>query len=255
MSSEDQPSNAEPKPAPVNANDLQRKFTALIDKVQPLLATPDADPTESVSTSESATDTSINKCQAYLHLINFPQEQIDKISDPQSLFRLLTQYLNFQRFHVLEMIVGLFKNEEAKRKTQKYHDVLKVYQSQVDLGTFVQAIEMQTHPDNPTRECTINPTFMRPFSLQLESKWATCSIKDLKRLLTRLLPKSISRSFVWFCKASRVPDDNSISLEYVVPLSIVDNIQKEAKKKQGVLGSAGILKLSIDDDHFRPKVG
>ena len=259
--SKDQLSEAETKPTLVNTNDLQLKFTSLIGKVQPLLATPDADPTESVNTDKSATDTSINKCQAYLRLLDFPQEQIDSISDPQSLFKLLTQYLNFQRFHILEMIVGLFKSDEAKRKIQKYRDVLELYQSQVKLGSFVQAIQPQTQPDNPTHEpdnptheCIKNPTFMRPFTLQLESKWATCLIKDLQKLLFRLLPKSIGHTFVWFCKASQVPDNNSICLKYVVPLSIVESITKEAKRKQGILESAGVLMLSIDGANFRPKV-
>lgn len=253
-SSKDQLSEAETKPTLVNTSDLQLKFTSLIGKAQSLLATPDADPTESVNTDKSATDTSINKCQAYLRLLDFPQEQIDSISDPQSLFKLLTQYLNFQRFHILEMIVGLFKSDEAKRKIQKYRDVLELYQSQVNLGNFVQAIQLQTQPDNPTHECIKNPTFMRPFTLQLESKWATCLIKDLQKLLFRLLPKSIGHTFVWFCKASQVPGNNSICLEYVVPLSIVESITKEAKRKQGILESAGVLMLSIDGTNFRPKV-
>ena len=234
-----------------------------MDKVQPLLATPDVDPTESasesVSTSESATDTSVSKCQAYLDLIDFPEEQANNISDLQSLFKLLTPYLDFQRFHILEMIVDQFKSEKAREKTQKYRDLFDTYKSEINLGKFVLAMAMRTPPENPP--------FMRPFSLQLESKWATCTIQDLENLLVQILPKSIGHTFVWFCNASQSSVDNSIRLDYVVSPCIVKSIKEEfvdmstkeeakkEKRKQYILKSAGILWLSIDGTDITPKVG
>ena len=249
--SEEQQTEAETKPALVDTNEMQRRFTALIGKVQPLLDTPDADPTESasesVSTSESATDTSVSECQAYLDLIDFPEEETDNISDLQSLFKLLTPYLDFQRFYILEMIVGQFKSEKAREKTHKYRDLLNTYQSQVNLGKFVLAIVTRTPP--------ANPPFMRPFSLQLESKWATCTIQDLENLLTRLLPKSIGHTFVWFCNAIQAADDNSICLNYIVSPSVVEILKEEAEKEQGILRSAGVLRLSIDGTDIKSMVG
>ena len=249
--SEEQQALAETKPALVDTNEMQRRFTALIDKVQPLLDTPDADPTESatesVTTSESATDTSVSECLAYLDLIDFPEEETDSISDLPSLFKLLTPYLDFQRFYILEMIVGQFKSQKAREKTQKYRDLLNTYQSQVNLGKFVLAIVTRTPP--------ANPPFMRPFSLQLESKWATCTIQDLENLLTRLLPKSIGHTFVWFCNASQAADDNSICLNYIVSPSVVEILKEEAEKEQGILRSAGVLRLSIDGTDIKSMVG
>ena len=139
-SSEEQQTEAETKPALVDTNEMQRRFTALIDKVQPLLDTPDAEPTEWFSTGESATDTSVSECKAYLHLIDFDQEDTESISDLHSLFKLLIPYMNFQRFHILEAIVHQFKSAKARRKTQKYRDLLNAYQSRVNLGRFVQAV-------------------------------------------------------------------------------------------------------------------
>ena len=275
---------------------MQRRFMVLIDKLRPLLANPDADPTESVSTNEavtesvnisesatesassndiatesvsitdtatesvsitdtatesvsisqSATDTSVSECKAYLHLIDFHQEETDNISDPQSLFELLMPYLDFQRFHILEMIVGQFKSEKARKKIQNYRRLLNTYQS-LNLGKFVLAMAMQNAPLNPPR--------MRPFTLKLESKWATCTIHDLETLLNRILPKSIGHSFVWFCKASQVAKNNSIRLDYIVSPSVVDFLKHEVERKQAILGSAGILKLSIDGTVLKPKVG
>ena len=335
-SSEEKQSETETKPALVDTNEMQRKFKALIDKLQPLLANLDADPTQSVSTSEStsesisinesatefvntsesatevvntsesatesvntgesatesvntsesatesasnidrasesaniidrdsdsvsitdiatesvsisqsATDTSVSKCKGYLHLIDFPEEETDSISDPQSLFKLLMPYLDFQRFHILEMIVGQFKSDKAKKKIQNYRKLLSTYQS-LNLGKFVLAIAMRSAP--------LNPPFMRPFSLQLESKWTTCTIQDLETLLNRILPTSVGDTFMWFCKARQVADDNSICLDYIVSPSVVDILKQEAKRKQGILGSAGILRLSIDGTDLKPKVG
>lgn len=244
---EEQQTEAETKPALMDANDLQRKFSALIDKVQPLLSTSDAEPTESINPNESATDTSVSECKAYLHLIDFDQDELDRsISDPQSLFNLLTQYLSFQRFHILEMIVGQFKSERAREKMQKYRDLLDEYQSQVNLGKFIQAIKTQIPPENPL--------FMRKFSIQLESQWVTCTVQDLENLLTQILPKSIGFTFVWFCKASQGVD-NSISLDYIVSPSVWEILKKEAQKKQGILRSAGVLSICIDGTDFRTKVG
>ena len=244
---EEQRTKAETKPALVDTNEMQRRFTALIDKVQPLLDTPDAEPTEWFSTGESATDTSVSECKAYLHLIDFDQEDTESISDLQSLFKLLIPYMNFQRFHILEAIVHQFKSAKARRKTQKYRDLLNAYQSTVNLGRFVQAVTRQSPPENPP--------FMRPFSLQLESKWATCTIKDLESLLVRILPKSIGYTFMWFCKARQIPDDNSIYLDYIVPPSVLDMLQKEAERKQGILRSAGVLSIHIDGTDISSKVG
>ena len=231
---------------------MQRWFTTFMEKMRSLLIVPNAD---LVSTGESATDTSISKCKAYLHLIDFPQEEMDNISDPQSLFELLMPYLNFQRFHVLEMIVGQFTSEKvnkyhaelekATKKVDKYRAKLEKYQSQVKLGKFV--LNMVTPP--------INPPFMRPFGLQLESKWTTCTVQDLEKLLTQILPKSIDHTFVWFCKASQVPSDNSICLDYVVSPSVVEMLKEEAERKQPILKSAGILRLSVNGTDIKPKVG
>ena len=246
-SSEEQQTEAEAKPALVDANDMQRKFLTLIDKVQPLLSTPDAEPTESDNTSESATDTSVSECKAYLHLIDFDQDELDRnISDPESLFKMLTQYLNFQRFHILEMIVGQFKSEGARKKMLKYRALLDEYQTQVNLGKFIQAIKTQTPPESPN--------FMRKFSLYLESQWVTCTVQDLENLLTQILPKSIGFTFVWFCRASQGVD-NSICLDYIVSPSVWEILKKEAQKNQGILKSAGVLSICIDGTDFRSEVG
>lgn len=245
---EEQQSKMESKHTPVDEDEMHRKFAALINKVEPLLTTPDTDPTESCSTSESATDTSVSECQAYLHLIDFPPEETESITDLPSLFKLLTPYLNFQRFHIFEMIVAQFKSARAKEKTQKYREeLLNVYQAHVKLGRFALASEKHSP--------AVNPPFMRPFSLRLESKWATCVIQDLERLLTCLLPKSIGYTFVWFCRAYQVADDNSICLEYIVSPSVVDILTEDARKKSGILRSAGILSLNIDGTLITPKVG
>lgn len=236
---------------------MQQRFAALIDKVQPLLSTPDADPTELVSTteppselasiSESATDTSVSECKAYLNLIDFDKDELDRnVSDPKSLLQLLRPYLSFQRFHILKMIVGQFKSKKAEKKMNKYHDLLNSYQSVVNVGRFVQAITTQSPPENPD--------FMTKFSLYLESQWAKCKVQDLENLLTQILPKSIGYTFVWFCKANR-EGDNSICLDYVVSPSVWEILKDEAEKKQGVLRSAGILKIHIDGTDIRPKVG
>ena len=242
VSSEEKQTKAETKPALLDANVMERWFTTFMEKMRSLLKTPSADLD---STGESATDTSISKCKAYLHLIDFPQEEMDKISDPQSLFELLMPYLNFQRFHVLEMIIGQFRSDKATSIIQKYHGRLDTYQSQVKLGKFV--LDMVTPP--------INPPFMRPFGLQLESKWATCTVQDLQKLLVQILPKSIGNTFVWFCKASQVPSDNSICLDYVVSPSVVEMLKEEAERKQPILKSAGILMLSVNGTDIKPKVG
>ena len=254
----DEEKEKEAKPVLVDANEMQRRFAALIDKVQPLLSTPDADPTELVSIteppselasiSESATDTSVSECKAYLHLIDFDEkDELDrKISDPKSLFQLLRPCLNFQRFHILEMIVGQFKSEKAGKKMKKYHDLLNSYQSAVSVGRFVQAIKTQSPPENPH--------FMTKFSLYLESQWATCTVQDLENLLTRILPKSIGYTFVWFCKANQEPD-NSICLDYVVSQSVWVILKTEVERKKNVLRSAGVLKIHIDGTDIRPEVG
>ena len=244
-SSEEQQTETEAKTVSGDANEMQRKFAEFIDDVQPLLATPDTEPTESITTSKSVTDTSVSECLAYLHLIDFDQKDTESISDLQSLFELLLPYVSFQRFHILEMIVGHFKSKRARDTTQKYHDLLKAYQSQVNLGNFVQSVAKQTLQQNPP--------FMRTFRLQLESQWATCTLQDLEELLIRILPKSIGHTFVWFCKASQL-DDNSIRLDYIVSPSVVELLNGEAKRKRGILRSAGILGLSIDGANFTPKV-
>ena len=225
---------------------MQQRFTVLINKVQPILATSDANPTATISTSHSDIDTSIGDCIACLHLIDFSQEETNNISDVQSLLDFVVPYLDFQRFHILEMIVGQFKSEKARESTQKYRDLLNNYQSQVNLGKFVLAIVMRTPP--------ANPPFMRPFSLQLESKWATCTIQDLENLLTQILPKSVGHIFVWFYKAHQVAHDNSICLDYIISPSIVEILKNEAERKQDILRSAGVLSISIDGTNFRPKV-
>lgn len=234
-SSEEQQTEAETKPALVDTNEMQRRFAALIEKVLPLF-----------STGESDTDTSVSECKAYLDLIDFDQEDTESISDLQSLFELLIPYMNFQRFHIFEAIVHQFRSEKATRKTQKYRDLLNAYQSRVNLGRFVRAVKTQIPPENPP--------FMRPFSLQLESRWVTCTIEDLQNLLGRILPKSIGHTFVWFCKARQVPDDNSIYLDYIVPPSVLEMLQKEAERKQGILRSAGILSIRIDGTDISSKV-
>ena len=243
-SSEKQQSETEAKPALMDTDEMQQKFTGLIDKVQLLLATPDADPTEPVSTSKSATDISVNECKAYLDLIEFDTESI---SDLQSLFKLLIPYINFRRFHILEAIVGQFKSAKAKQEMQKYRALLNAYQSSVDLGRFVHAIKRQTAPENPA--------FMRHFSLQLESKWATCAIEDLENLLVQILPKSIGYTFVWFCNAHQFLNDNSIRLDYIVPPFMVENLRNVAERKKGILRSAGVLSICIDGTYIEPKVG
>ena len=214
---------------------MQRRFKKLVHKVEPLLARPYADPTEP---GISAIDTSVNECNSYLNLIEFPQEDMINVSDLQSLFNLLMPYLNFQRFHILEMIVDQFKSAKAGTKMSKYRNLLNKYRSQVNLGQFVLATAMQTP--------LASPPFMRPFSLQLESKWATCTIQDLEILLARILPNSIAFTFVWFCNAIQVPKYNSISLEYVVSPSVVEILREEAEKKQGILRCAGILRICVD---------
>ena len=230
----------------VEANELQQHFTTLINNLQLLLATSDAEPTETVSSSQSDIDTNIGECKAYLNLIDFPQEETCKILDVHSLLDLLKPYLDFQRLYILEMIVGQFKSEKARERTQKYRDLLDAYQSQVNLGKFVLTIAMDNLP--------VNPPFMSPFSLQLESKWATCTIQDLESLLTQILPESIGHIFVWFYKAHHVAD-NSICFDYVISPSIVEILKKEAERKQAIMRSAGVLRISIDGTHFRPKVG
>ena len=128
----------------------------------------------------------------------------------------------------------------------KYRALLDEYQTQVNLGKFIQAIKTQTPPESPN--------FMRKFSLYLESQWVTCTVQDLENLLTQILPKSIGFTFVWFCQASQGVN-NSICLDYIVSPSVWEIFKKEAQKNQGILKSAGVLSICIDGTDFRSEVG
>ena len=47
----------------------------------------------------------------------------------------------------------------------------------------------------------------------------------------------------------------TICLDYVVSPSVVEMLKEEAERKQPILKSAGILRLSVNGTDIKPKVG
>ena len=89
------------------------------------------------------------------------------------------------------------------------------------------------------------PPFMRTFKINLESTWATCTLRDAENLLVNLLPDTVSRDFVWSSRTYRA-EGNSWCLEYVVSPLVAEAINDELVTKSENMSSMGILGVQVD---------
>ena len=211
----------------LNTQQMIRKFHDLTQKLEDSLAKSE--------TNGKATDEGISGCQAYLRLIDFSEQDVEKVTDISSLFKMLEDYLNFHRYHLLEMVVSQFDCSEAQQRLSEFLEKFRKYEANTPLDDIASR----------RKEDLQVPGFMRPFNLILESVWASCTLKDIHSLLKSLLPESVSDTFVWFSTAYRMKP-NYICLEYYISKSLANNMRLEAERKQGVLQCSGILRLCID---------
>ena len=177
----------------------------------------------------------ISGCQANLRLMNFSEEEVKEVTDVSSLFKMLKDYLNFDRCHLLEIVVSQFYCSKAKQTVSEFLQQLSKYEARTTLDDIVSR----------KKQVLQVPRFMKPFRLILESVWASCTLKDVHGLLRSLLPEFVSHRFLWFSTAYRMKP-NHICLEYYISQSLAINVRHEAERKQGVLQCSGILKLYID---------
>ena len=211
----------------LNTQQMIRKFHDLTQKLEDSLTKSGANGMD--------TDEGISGCQAYLRLIDFSEQDVEKVTDISSLFKMLQDYLNFHRYHLLEMVVSQFDCSEAKQKLNHFLEKFKTYEANTPLDDIASS----------RKEDHQVPGFMRPFNLILESVWASCTLKDFHSLLKSLLPESVSDTFVWFSTACRIKP-NYICLEYYISKSLANSMRLEVERKQGVLQCSGILRLCVD---------
>ena len=211
----------------LNTQQMIRKFHDLTKKLEDSLTKLEA--------NGMPTDEGISGCQAHLRLIDFSEQDVEKVTDISSLFKMLEDYLNFHRCHLLEMVVSQFDCSEAQQRLNHFLHQFRKYEANTPLDDIASR----------RKEDLQVPGFMRPFNLILESVWASCTLKDFHSLLTSLLPESVSDTFVWFSTAYRMKP-NYICLEYYISQSLADTVRLEAERKQGVLQCSGILRLCVD---------
>ena len=208
----------------LNTQQMIRKFHDLTQKLEDSLTKSEAD--------GKTTDEGISGCQAYLRLIDFSEQDVEKVTDVSSLFKMLEDYLNFHRYHLLEMVASQF---DCSQKLNHFLEKYRKYEANTPLDDVAS---------NRKEDLQV-PGFMRPFNIILESVWASCTLKDFHSLLKSLLPESVSDTFVWFSTAYRIKP-NYICLEYYISKFLANNMRHEAEKKKGVLQCGGILRLCID---------
>ena len=211
----------------LNTQQMIRKFHDLTQKLEDSLTKSEA--------NGMPTDEGISGCQAYLRLTDFSEQDVEKVTDISSLFKMLEDYLNLRRCHLLEMVVSQFDCSEAQQRLNHFLQQFRKYEA----NTTLDDIASRKKEDSQV------PGFMRPFDLILESVWASCTLKDINSLLKSLLPESVSDTFVWFSTAYRMKP-NYICLEYYISQSLADTVRLEAERKQGVLQCSGILRLCVD---------
>ena len=263
------------KCAKYNAKYMHRGFEELAGKVEKMLTTPDSSDTESSNTPRTA-DAVVSGIRAYLHLIGFKDEDnIQEITDLHSVIVFLRQYLNYQRYHLLEKVIFQFGSKEAQSEMKGFIDQFSEYQETTSLGNFAPLTQPERSPDdhhstsegdpaakqppddhhstsdgNPAAK---QPPFMNSFKIVLESKWATCTLRDAESLLVNLLPDTVSREFVWYSTAYRA-EENSVCLEYLFPPAVIELLRKEMEMRKQTLRSMGIHCVQVDSKFFRTAV-
>ena len=243
-----------------DAKDMIIKFEDLAGNVEELLTNPDSSGTES-----GITDTAVSGIQAYLHLIKFKAEDIEKVEDLHSGIELLRQYWNYQRYHLLEKVINQFSSETAHTKMEEFINHFSMFQATTTLGDFVPSIRLEgssdgekpvraTLEEDPPIPTAKNPPFMNSFKIKFESKWATCTLRDADNILLNLLPDTVSREFVWSSVAYREEENHAVCLEYLVSPTVVELLSKEMKKRTKSMCYMGILCVQVDSDEFKPEV-
>ena len=188
-------------------------------------------------------DESISGCQVNFRLMDFSKEDVEKVTDIPSLFKMLKDYLNFHRCHLLEMVVSQFDCSEAHQRLNHFLQQLSKYEANTTLDDIVS---------RKWQDLQV-PRFMKPFRLILDSVWASCTLKDVHGLLKSLLPEFVSHKFAWFSTADRMKP-NYICLEYYISKSLADDVILEAERKQCVLQYSGVIRLEIDGSHIEHTV-
>ena len=238
--------------AEYDAKDMSREFEDLAGKVKEILTDSDS----------PGSDTAISGIQAYLDLIKFKKEDIERVKDLQSVIEFLRKYWNYQRYHLLEKLVNQFSSKQAQAEMQKFIDKFGIYQATTTLGEFIPLTQGEGSPDcenlvHATVEgdpsTTKNPPFMKSFKIKLESKWATCTLRDADNLLVNLLPDTVSHEVVWSSAAYRTKE-NSVWLEYLVSPTVVELLNKVMEIRRKNMRSMGVLCVQVDDHDFKPEV-
>ena len=232
---------------------MRRGFERLAGELEKMFTIPDSADTESGSTRRN-TDAVVSGIRAYLHLIGFKDEDIQEITDLHSVVEILRQYLNYQRYHLLEKVIFQFGSKEAQSEMRAFTEQFSEYQETTSLGNFVP---LTPPPDDdhsksegdPPNIAVKKPPFMHSFKIMLEIKWATCTLRDAENLLVNLLPDTVGREFVWYSTAYR-PEDNSVCLEYLVSPTVVELLGKEMEMRKQTLRSMGIHCVYVDSTVF-----
>ena len=233
---------------------MQIGFENLAGKAEEMLSIPDSSDTESGSTRRDA-DAVVSGIRAYLHLIRFKDEEIQEITNLHSVIEILRQYLNYQRYHLLEKVIVQFGSGEAQTEMKQFIGQFSMYQATTLLGNFVPP---ERSPDehqlisegNPPNSAAKKPPFMNSFKIVLESKWATCTLTDAENLLVNLLPDTVSREFVWFSTAYRA-EENSVCLEYLVSPAVIELLGNEMETRKQTLSSMGVHCVHVDSTVFK----
>ena len=233
---------------------MHSEFENLSGDLEKMLTNPGPSDTQSGSTGRN-TDEVVSGIRACLHLIGFKDEDIQEIRDLHSVIKILRQYLNYQRYHLLEKVVFQFGSEEARSEMRKFIEKFSDYQVTSLLGNFVPLTQSPDGDHSTPEEKPLNllerkPAFMNSFKIELESKWATCTLTDAENLLVNLLPDTVGREFVWFSKANRA-EENSVCLEYLVSPAVIELLGKEMKMRKQTLSSMGVHCVHVDSTVFK----
>ena len=224
-----------------DAKDMHIRFETLAGKVENMLTISDSSNTESGSTRRN-TDAVVSGIRAYLHLITFKDEHIQEMTDLASVIKILRQYLNYQRYHLLEKVIFQFGSKKAQSEMkEEFIDTFSKYQATTLLGAFVLSLKR-----DPPNSAVKNPPFACSLKIMLESKWATCTLRDVENLLVNLLPDTVGREFVWFSTAYPAAEDTLVCLEYLVLPTVIELLRKEMKMRKQTLRSMGIHCVQVD---------
>ena len=244
--------------AKYNAKFMHRQFEVLAGKVEKMLTNPDFSDTESGYSTRRDPDAVVSGIRAWLHLIGFQEKDIQQSTNLHSVIEILRQYLNYQRYHLLEKVIFQFCDKKAQDEMKEFIDQFSEYQATTSLGNFVPS---KQHPNDghltsegdPPDIAAKKPAFMNSFKIVLESKWATCTLMDAENLLVNLLPDTVSREFVWFSKADRA-EENSVCLEYLVSPAVIELLGNEMETRKQTLSSMGIHCVHVDSKIFKTAV-